>query len=54
MLKRGMFFDVIDWSEDQASLPFDEWGRTSRRWPFDRDTDVDPSRQTLMFTMRPT
>jgi hypothetical protein len=24
MLKRGMFFDVIDWSEDQASLPFDE------------------------------
>ena len=26
MLKRGMFFDVIDWSEDQASLPFDEAG----------------------------
>jgi hypothetical protein len=24
MLKRGMFFDVIDWSEDQAQLPFDE------------------------------
>jgi hypothetical protein len=24
MLKRGMFFDVIDWSEDQASLPFDK------------------------------
>jgi hypothetical protein len=24
MLKRGMFFDVIDWSEDQASLPFEE------------------------------
>jgi hypothetical protein len=24
MLKRGMFFDVIDWSEDQAPLPFDE------------------------------
>jgi hypothetical protein len=24
MLKRGMFFDVIDWSEDQVSLPFDE------------------------------
>jgi hypothetical protein len=23
MLKRGMFFDVIDWSKDQASLPFD-------------------------------
>jgi hypothetical protein len=23
MLKRGMFFDVIDWSEDQATLPFD-------------------------------
>jgi hypothetical protein len=22
MLKRGMFFDVIDWSEDQAPLPF--------------------------------
>jgi hypothetical protein len=22
MLKRGMFFDVIDWSEDQATLPF--------------------------------
>jgi hypothetical protein len=26
MLRRGMFFDVIDWSEDQASLPFDEAG----------------------------
>jgi hypothetical protein len=24
MLKRGTFFDVIDWSEDRASLPFDE------------------------------
>jgi hypothetical protein len=24
MLKRGMFFDVIDWTEDQAQLPFDE------------------------------
>jgi len=24
MLKRGMFFEVIDWSEDQASLPFNE------------------------------
>ena len=24
MLKRGMFFDVIDWSEDQAKLLFDE------------------------------
>lgn len=23
MLKRGMFFDVIDWSEGQASLPFE-------------------------------
>jgi hypothetical protein len=23
MLKRGMFFDVIDWSEDQAQLPFE-------------------------------
>jgi hypothetical protein len=23
MVKRGMFFDVIDWSEDQASLPFE-------------------------------
>jgi hypothetical protein len=23
MLKRGMFFDVIERSEDQASLPFD-------------------------------
>jgi hypothetical protein len=21
MLKRGMFFDVIDWSEDQGALP---------------------------------
>ncbi len=21
MLKRGMFFEVIDWSEDQAQLP---------------------------------
>jgi len=24
MLKRGMFFEVIDWSEDQAPLPFGE------------------------------
>ena len=24
MLQRGMFFEVIDWSEDQASLPFEE------------------------------
>jgi hypothetical protein len=24
MLKRGMFFEIIDWSEDQATLPFDE------------------------------
>ena len=24
MLKRGMFFDVIDWSEDQGALPFEE------------------------------
>ena len=24
MLKRGMFFDVLDWSEDQTALPFDE------------------------------
>jgi hypothetical protein len=23
MLKRGMFFDVIDWSQDQAQLPFE-------------------------------
>jgi hypothetical protein len=23
MLKRGMFFNVIDWSEDQASFPFE-------------------------------
>lgn len=23
MLKRGMFFEVIDWSEDQGRLPFD-------------------------------
>jgi hypothetical protein len=22
MIKRGMFFEVIDWSEDQATLPF--------------------------------
>lgn len=22
MLKRGMMFDVIDWSEDQGTLPF--------------------------------
>jgi hypothetical protein len=26
MLRRGMFFDVIDWSEDQATLPIDEAG----------------------------
>jgi hypothetical protein len=24
MLKRGMMFDVIDWSEDQGTLPFTE------------------------------
>ena len=24
MLKRGMMFEVIDWSEDQATLPFNE------------------------------
>jgi len=24
MLKRGMFFEVIDWSEDQATLLFEE------------------------------
>ena len=24
MLKRGMIFEVIDWSEDQASLPFEQ------------------------------
>ena len=23
MLKRGMYFEVIDWSEDQARLPFE-------------------------------
>jgi hypothetical protein len=23
MLKRGMMFEVIDWSEDQAALPFE-------------------------------
>ena len=23
MLKRGMFFDVINWSEDQGTLPFE-------------------------------
>ena len=23
MLKRGMMFDVIDWSEDQGSLPYE-------------------------------
>jgi hypothetical protein len=24
MLRRGMFFEVIDWSEDQGTLPFEE------------------------------
>ena len=24
MLRRGMFLDIIDWSEDQALLPFDD------------------------------
>jgi hypothetical protein len=24
MLRRGMMFEVIDWSEDQARLPFEE------------------------------
>jgi len=23
MLKRGMFFEIINWSEDQAKLPFE-------------------------------
>ena len=23
MLKRGMYFEVIDWSEDQGQLPFE-------------------------------
>ena len=23
MLRRGMYFEVIDWSEDQARLPFE-------------------------------
>jgi hypothetical protein len=23
MLNRGMFFEVIDWSQDQAQLPFE-------------------------------
>jgi hypothetical protein len=23
MLRRGMIFEVIDWSEDQATLPFE-------------------------------
>jgi hypothetical protein len=30
MLKRGMFFDVIDWSEDQGSLPFERRGPARR------------------------
>jgi hypothetical protein len=24
MIKRGMLFEVIDWSEDQTTLPFEE------------------------------
>jgi hypothetical protein len=24
MLKRGMYFEVIDWTEDQAQLPLEE------------------------------
>jgi hypothetical protein len=24
MLKRGMMFEVIDWSKDQAALPFED------------------------------
>ena len=24
MIKRGMTFEVIDWTEDQATLPFEE------------------------------
>jgi hypothetical protein len=24
MLKRGMVLEVIDWSEDQATLPFEQ------------------------------
>jgi len=24
MIKRGMIFEVIDWSEDHATLPFEE------------------------------
>ncbi len=30
MLKRGMFFDVIDWSEDQGSLSFERRGPAPR------------------------
>jgi hypothetical protein len=29
MLKRGMMFDVIDWTQDQAVLPFEEWSADS-------------------------
>ena len=24
MIRRGMFFEIINWSEDQATLPFEE------------------------------
>jgi hypothetical protein len=27
MLQRGMYLNVIDWSEDQATLPFEGWSR---------------------------
>jgi hypothetical protein len=30
MLKRGMFFEVIDWTEDQATRPFERWGLIPR------------------------
>jgi hypothetical protein len=31
MLKRGMIFEVIDWSEDQVPFRFEEGGTDDRR-----------------------
>ena len=33
MLKRGMPLDIIDWSEDQARLPFEEQLRAPASFP---------------------
>jgi hypothetical protein len=40
MIKRGMFFEVIDWSEDQATLRPQRWRAV--RWRGSRGTPDSP------------